>query len=39
MLPRCTGSSQGPFEIAERLSDLIRERLWELPVIVPAALP
>src|SRR5215469_11227988 len=39
MLPRRTGASQGPFDIAERLGDLIRERLWELPVIVPAALP
>src|SRR5215469_17473364 len=39
MLPRRTGASQGPFDIAERLGDLIRERLWELPVIVPTALP
>src|SRR5215469_1228214 len=39
MLPRRTGASQGPFDIAERVGDLIRERLWELPVVVPAALP
>src|SRR5215469_3990871 len=39
MLPRRTGASQGPFDIAECLGDLIRERLRELPVIVPAALP
>ena len=38
MLPTRTGDSQGPFDIAERLSDLIRDRLGELPVIVPTAL-
>lgn len=38
MLPARAGDSQGSFDIAERLGDLVRDRLGAFPVIVPAAL-
>lgn len=38
MLPTRADKSQSPLDITERLSDLIRDRLGELPFIVPTAL-
>jgi len=38
VLPACIRAGQGSLNIAEGLTDLIRERLRKMPIIIPSAL-